>query len=149
MKRRTADAQCWTVTLSNWKKQPSEVFHKNTVLKFCNIHGKNTCVKLLRTFILKNICVRLFLNWLYEVIHCLELCFWITFKTTLTQQYYKNTSCFETSALNKIWRICRLYIWPLHLPLPLLIFMWDGAIRVQFLPFSSFWLVLKKFYFWH
>ena len=40
---------------------------------------------------------------------CLELCFWIAFKT-MTKQYYKSTSCFQTKALNKIWHICHLYI---------------------------------------
>ena len=33
MKSRLADAQCWTVTLCNWKKQPAEVFYKDIVLK--------------------------------------------------------------------------------------------------------------------
>ena len=42
---------------------------------------------------------------------CLELCFWtVPFKTILTQQYYKNTSRFQTRALNRIWHVCRLYV---------------------------------------
>ena len=40
---------------------------------------------------------------------CLELCFSIAFKTIWTQKYYKNNSCFQTRALNEIWRIYRLY----------------------------------------
>ena len=40
---------------------------------------------------------------------CLELwCGVVAFKTILTQQYYKNTSRFQTRALNEIRRICRL-----------------------------------------
>ena len=39
---------------------------------------------------------------------CLELCFWtVAFKTILT---HKNTSRFQTRALNTIRRICRFYI---------------------------------------
>ena len=50
------------------KKWPSEVFYKNTVFKnFAIFIGKYQC-EILRTPILKNICVWLLLNWLYEVI---------------------------------------------------------------------------------
>ena len=39
---------------------------------------------------------------------CLELCFWrVAFKIILTQQYYKNTSRFQTRALSTIWYIYR------------------------------------------
>ena len=39
-----ADAQYWTATLSNWKKQPPEVSYKNAVLKsFAIFTGKHLC----------------------------------------------------------------------------------------------------------
>ena len=40
----------------------------------------------------------------------LELCFWIACKTIVTQYYHKNTIRLQTKTLNKIWRVCRLYI---------------------------------------
>ena len=81
-KRRSADAQYWTVTLSNWQKQPPLAFYKKTVLKnfamftrkhlcrslFFNFFKKRlqhrcfTVAKSLRTSILKNICIWLLLN---------------------------------------------------------------------------------------
>ena len=48
------------------KKQPLEVFYINAVLKIFAIFTRKNWVKLLRT--LKNICIRLLLNRLYEVI---------------------------------------------------------------------------------
>ena len=52
------------------------MFHLRQVFVFWTLINKNvqewflliTCVKFLRTLILKNICVGLLLNWLYEVI---------------------------------------------------------------------------------
>ena len=67
-KRRSGDAQCWTVNLLNQKRQLPEVFYKNAVLKYFAIFMGKYQGKSLRTPILKNICVRLLLNWLYEVI---------------------------------------------------------------------------------
>ena len=86
-----------TVTLSNWQKQPPEVFHKKSCFQiFAIITRKHLCFSLffikLQTFRpatllkrdsntgvfllwdfcktpnLKNICLLLLLNWLYEVI---------------------------------------------------------------------------------
>ena len=48
---------------------------KTLSLRILQYSRENTCVKLLRTPILKNIWVRLLLNWLYEVI---IQNFWIT-----------------------------------------------------------------------
>ena len=40
---------------------------------------------------------------------CFEPGFWrVAFKTILHQQCYKNSSCFQTRALNTVWRICDL-----------------------------------------
>ena len=52
-KRRSADAQYWTLTLSNWKKQPPEVFCKNAALK------------IFRTFTWKHLC-EIFKNTYFE-----------------------------------------------------------------------------------
>ena len=41
---------------------------KTLLLKILQYSRENTCVKFLRTPILKNICVWLLLNWLHEVI---------------------------------------------------------------------------------
>ena len=64
--RRLADAQYWTVTLPNWKMQPLEFSIKTLFLKILQYSWENTCVNFLRTPVLKNICVRLLLNCLYE-----------------------------------------------------------------------------------
>ena len=72
-KRRSADSQYWTATLSNWKKQSPEVFYKSTVLKILQYSRENTCLKFSRTRILKNICARLFLNWFYLYVHYYRL----------------------------------------------------------------------------
>ena len=48
---------------------------KTLSLKILQYSQENTCVKLSRPPILKNVCVRLLLNWLYEVI---IWSFWIT-----------------------------------------------------------------------
>ena len=43
-KRRSADAHHWTVTLSNWQKQPPEMFHKkNAVRKNFAFFTRTTC----------------------------------------------------------------------------------------------------------
>ena len=55
-----ANAQYWTVILSNWKKQPPEVFYKNL-----HLHTAASELTLWSD--------------------CLELCFWIAFKTISTQ----------------------------------------------------------------
>ena len=99
--KRSTDAQCWTATLSNWKKQAPEVFYENTVFRnFAIFIGKHLCE------IFKNIyseehprqaAFELTLSSDYW-----EICFWITFKTILIHLYYKNTSHFQTKALNKI-----------------------------------------------
>ena len=60
-KSRSADAQCWAVTLCDWKKQPPE-FSIQTFLKILQYSRENTIVKFLRTPNFKNICVRLLLN---------------------------------------------------------------------------------------
>ena len=60
-KSRSADAQCWAVTLCDWKKQPPE-FSIQTFLKILQYSQENTIVKFLRTPNFKNICVRLLLN---------------------------------------------------------------------------------------
>ena len=73
---------------------------------FAILTGKHLCE------IFKNICFEEHLRTTaFELTLCsdsLELCFWTVFKMILTRWYYKNTSCFQTKALNKIWRICRL-----------------------------------------
>ena len=82
--RRLADAQCWTVTLSNWKKQPLEVFYKNTALKnFAIFTGKHLWEIFKNTFFEKDPFTAA--SELTLQSDCLELCFWIAFKTILTQ----------------------------------------------------------------
>ena len=45
-KRRSEDAHHWTVTLSNWQKQPPEVFSKKSSSEKChNIHRKTPVLK--------------------------------------------------------------------------------------------------------
>ena len=50
------------------KSSHQRFFCKNTVLKNFAIFMGNTCVKILRTPVLKNICAWLLLNGIYEVI---------------------------------------------------------------------------------
>ena len=104
-----ADAQYWTVTLWNWKKQPPEIFYINDVLKnFAIFTGKHLCEIFKNTHFEEHLPTAASKLSLWS--DCLELCFWIAFKPILTQYYYKNTSRFQTKALNKIWHICCLYI---------------------------------------
>ena len=125
--------------VGNWQKQPAEMFCKKSYSrKFRCIHRKTPVLESLfhkvadlqpLNFIKKrtNTGVFLFL-FLFRNINfeehlrkaaselalrsdCLELCFWaISLETTLTCKYYKNTSCFQTRALNTIRRICHQYI---------------------------------------
>ena len=81
------------------KKQPLEVFNKNAVLKnFARFTGKHLCE------IFKDTCFEEHLHMAASELalwsDCLELCFWIAFKTISTQ-YYKNTSCFQIRPLKK------------------------------------------------
>ena len=80
-KRRSADAQYWIVTLSNWKKQPLEVFYKNAVLTNFEIFRRKT-LKFLRTPTFEE---HLRISELSLRSDRLELCFWIAFKTISTQ----------------------------------------------------------------
>ena len=60
---------------------------KLLLLKILQYSQENTYVKFLRTPILKNICIRAAVALTLQS-DCLELCFWIAFKTFLTQYYY-------------------------------------------------------------
>ena len=81
-KRRLADAQCWTVTLSNWIKQPPEVFYKNAFLKiFAIFTRKHPCEVFKNNYFEENFCMAASEITLQS--DCLELCFWIAFKTIL------------------------------------------------------------------
>ena len=76
-------------SLSNWKKQPSKVFYKNTVAKnFTIFTGKNLREIIKNTYFEEHLRTATF-----------ELTLWSVYLELLD---YKNTSCF--------WRICRLYI---------------------------------------
>ena len=102
-----ADAHYRRVTLSNWKKLPPEVFYKTVVLKnFAIFMGKYLCEIFKKTYFEKNL--RMAASELALQSDCLELCFWIAFKTISTKWYYKNTGRFQKRALNKIWHIYKL-----------------------------------------
>ena len=60
---------------------------KTLFLKILQYSPENTCVKYLSTPILKNICVRLLLNWLYEVIFSNFVFGLHSFKTTFFSFY--------------------------------------------------------------
>ena len=88
------------------KKHPSEIFYKSTVLINFTI---STAKHLYEIF--KNICVWLLLNWLCEAI---AWNFVFAFKTIVTPWYYKNTSRFQTKALNKNFgRVLSIYLNPM------------------------------------
>ena len=59
---------------------------KLLLLKILQYSQENTFVKFLRTPILKNICIRVAVALTLQS-DCLELCFWIAFKTFSTQYY--------------------------------------------------------------
>ena len=83
-KRRSADAQYWTVTLSNWKKQPPKVFYKTAVLKNCVIFtGKHQCENFKSNYFEEHLCTAASELTLWS--DCLELCFWIAFKSDITK----------------------------------------------------------------
>ena len=72
-------AQYRPAILSNWQKQPLEVLQTHNFIKKRLQLRCFPVVKFLRRSILKNICIRLLLNWLYE--RYMELCFWtVVFK---------------------------------------------------------------------
>ena len=112
IKKRSTDAQYWTVTLSNWKKQPLEVFYKNAALKnFVTFTGKDLCQ------IFKN-------TYFEEHLHTaaseltLQSDFWnFVFGSHLKPSRHSNITkilvAFKPDLLKKYWRICCLYIWPL------------------------------------
>ena len=60
---------------------------KLLLLKILQYSQENTYVKFLRTPILKNICIKAAVALTLQS-DCLELCFWIAFKTFSTQYYY-------------------------------------------------------------
>ena len=83
-KRRSTDAQYWTVTLSNWKKQPPEVFYKTAVLKNCVIFtGKHLYGIFKNTYFKEHLCTAASELALWN--DCLELCFWIAFDSDITK----------------------------------------------------------------
>ena len=63
IKRRLADAQYWTATLSTEKRSHQRFPIKTLFLKVLQYSQENICVKFLRKPILKNICVLLLLFW--------------------------------------------------------------------------------------
>ena len=66
------------------KKQPPEVFYKNAALKnFAIFKGKYLCEIFKNTYFEEHLCTAAFEQTLKS--YCLELCFWITFKTISTQ----------------------------------------------------------------
>ena len=99
-KRRLADAHHWTVTLSNWKKQPPEVFYKKSCSeKFCNNFRK--------TLVLKS-----FLGWVWNKVaghqavrpavllkrdSNTEVFLWMS-------QHFKQQLFWRTSAYSCFWR---------------------------------------------
>ena len=93
--RKFADAQYWTVTLSNWKSSHGRFSIKTLFLKILYYSHGNTYVKFLWTPFLK--------NWLYEV------AVWnFAFLSHLKPSQLINiTVAFR--ALNEIWCIYSLY----------------------------------------
>ena len=69
------------------EKSSHQKFSTNLLLlKILQYSQENTFVKFLRTPILKNICIRAAVALTLQS-DCLELCFWIAFKTFSTQYY--------------------------------------------------------------
>ena len=69
-KKRSVDAQYWTVTLPNWQKQPPQAFYKKIVLKtFAMFTRKHLCRSLFFNFIKKRLqhsCCKIFKNIHFE-----------------------------------------------------------------------------------
>ena len=98
-KRRSADAQYWTITLSNWKKQPPEVFYKNTVLKnFAIFMGKHLCEIFQNTCFEEHLCTAV--SELTFWSDCLEFCFWIAYQTLSNQSFKQNLAYMPSICLN-------------------------------------------------
>ena len=69
--RRNHPTLCFWLRREDWQmSNTKKLFYqlKNAAAKNLQYSWENTCKKFLRTLILKNICIQLLLNWLYEVI---------------------------------------------------------------------------------
>ena len=111
---------------------------KRLFLKILQYSWENTSVKLLITTILKNTCIWLPLNWLYEMI------VW----NFIRGLHLKPSQLSDTRkipvALNKIWSTCWLYIWPLCFLINLGLICSSLTVTTQKANACSPWIPCKK-----